>query len=42
MTRGQRRAHLWIWAALAILLVLGMTAGLLARPANIPAPGAER
>ena len=32
MTRGQRRAHLWAWAVLGVLLAVGIVAGLMARP----------
>ena len=31
MTRAQRRAHLWAWAALAVVLAVGIVAGLMSR-----------
>jgi hypothetical protein len=32
MTRTQRRAHVWAWIALAMVLGVGVAAGLMARP----------
>lgn len=32
MTRTQRRAHVWAWIALALMLGVGVAAGLIARP----------
>lgn len=34
MTRGQRRAHRRIWVALAVMLPVGIAAGLLAGPTD--------
>lgn len=38
MILAQRRRHLRVWSALAILVPLGLLAAILARPADPPAP----
>jgi hypothetical protein len=45
MTRRQRRAHVWAWAALGVVLSVGVIAGLIVRDgtsaSNMPKPGAK-